>query len=85
MQVLEIHSQLDERDQEKKEPLKDKEVAVLKEMCNVSLEIYNNFEMHERRYLVRKMNLKFVQEQDFVSVCKFLRSHDFLCVVFMNY
>jgi hypothetical protein len=85
MQVLEIHSQLEERDHEKKEPLKDKEVAVLKEMCNVSLEIFNNFEMHERRYLVRKMNLKFVQEQDFVSVCKFLRGHDFLCVVFMNY
>jgi hypothetical protein len=43
MQVLEIHSQLEERDHEKKEPLKDKEVAVLKEMCNVSLEIFNNF------------------------------------------
>lgn len=37
MQVLEIHSQLEDRDHEKEEPLKDNEVAVLKEMCNVSL------------------------------------------------
>ncbi|XP_028398804.1 coiled-coil domain-containing protein 85C-B-like [Dendronephthya gigantea] len=35
MQVLEIHSELEERDYEREEPLKDKEVAVLKEMCNV--------------------------------------------------
>ena len=37
MQVLEIQSQLEERDHEREEPLKDNEVAVLKEMCNVSL------------------------------------------------
>ena len=37
MQVLEIQSQLNEQDRDKNEQLKDKEVAVLREMCNVSL------------------------------------------------
>ena len=35
--MLEIQSHLEEKDRERKEPLKDNEVAVLKEMCNVSL------------------------------------------------
>ena len=35
--MLEIQSHLEERDREREEPLKDNEVAVLKEMCNVSL------------------------------------------------
>lgn len=51
MQVLEIHSQLEERDHDSKEPLKDKEVAVLKEMCNVSsLNNNNNLQYYKTQY-----------------------------------
>lgn len=36
MQVLEIHSKLEEQPYKKQKPLKESEVAVIKEMCNVS-------------------------------------------------
>ena len=48
MQVLEIHSQLEEKDHDRNEPLKDKEVAVLKEMCNVSLETQCKLDIQTR-------------------------------------
>ena len=40
MQVLEIHTKLEEETHNmQKVPLKDKEVAVLKEMCNVGVQL----------------------------------------------